>query len=97
MPDIHCPVQNCEYSTGEQDNAVAAALLMAHTAGSHNNNAVLQTHRPRMPKVDRPKLTDNIGEEVWNAFRQSWDIFVRANEVNVDDNQFNYILVVICH
>ena len=85
MPNIHCPVENCQYATGDVDNAVAAALLMAHTAGSHSANRLEQPRRPRPPKVDRPQLKDNISEETWNAFTYSWDIFVRANDVDDAD------------
>ena len=85
MPDIECPVDNCIYRTGDVDNAVAAALLTAHTAGAHTANVAHQQRRSRPPKVDRPQLKDNITEETWNAFRHSWDIFVRANDVDVID------------
>jgi len=84
MPNIHCPVEDCQYATGDFDNAVAAALLMAHTAGSHSAGRP-ERHRPRPPKVDRPQLKDNISEETWNAFKYSWDIFVRANDVEDAD------------
>ena len=50
----------------------------------HTANPVAQHHR-RPPKVDRPKLMDNIGEESWNAFSQDWEMFVRANSIHEDD------------
>ena len=77
MPDIHCPFDGCTYNT------VAAALLMAHTAGSHNSSQGTQRCRP--PKVDRPRLVDTIGEETWNSFKQDWEMFIRANDVEVAD------------
>ena len=85
MPNIQCPVEDCQYATGDVDNAVAAALLMAHTAGSHSANSFERPRRSRPPKVDRPQLKDNISEETWNAFTYSWDIFVRANDVDDAD------------
>ena len=72
---IQCPC--CEFNTGDGSDLVIAALLNAHVAGSHSQNAAPQQRRP--PKVDRPVLKDNISEETWNAFVQSWDIFVRGN------------------
>ena len=78
MPDIQCPVAGCTYNTGDFDNAVAAALLMAHTAGDHSAGSV-QQRRP--PKVDRPQLADDINEEAWNAFQYSWTMFVQANGI----------------
>ena len=49
MPDVPCPVAGCDYSTGDFDNVVVAALLTAHTAGAHSVN-----QPRRSPKVDRP-------------------------------------------
>ena len=60
---------------------VAAALLNAHTAGTHSTTNAPQPLERRTPKVDRPILKDNISEETWNAFFQSWGIFVRANDI----------------
>ena len=85
MPNIQCPVVDCTYETGDLDNAVVASLLMAHTAGTHNNITPAPLLHRRPPKVDHPLLTDGIDEETWNAFKQSWDMFVRANEVIAAD------------
>ena len=83
MPDIQCPVDGCVDHTGDVNNIVVAALLNAHVASSHSSHQPIQ-HRPP-PKVDRPHLTDNTGEENWNAFQQDWTMFIRANAVGVDD------------
>ena len=79
-----CPVAGCDYSTGDYDNVVVAALLTAHTAGAHSVNQPVPQLR-RSPKVDRAILVDNPMEESWNAFKQSWDIFVQVNGVSLAD------------
>ena len=83
MPDVPCPIEGCTYTTGEFDNVVVAALLTAHTAGVHSGGG--QPVHQHSPKVDRPVLADGITEEGWNAFQQSWNIFVRAYNVPDDD------------
>ena len=90
MANIPCPVEGCQYSTGDSTEAVAIALLNAHVAGTHSNNArpvaAQQMMQPRRtPKIDRPPLKDNISEETWNAFLQSWNIFVQGNGVDAAD------------
>ena len=90
MANIPCPVEGCQYSTGDSTEAVAIALLNAHVAGTHSNNArpvaAQQMMQPRRtPKIDRPPLKDNISEETWNAFSQSWNIFVQGNGVDAAD------------
>ena len=78
MPDIQCPVVGCDYSTGDVDNIVVAALLNEHVAGSHSLNQPMPQHRARPPKVDRPHISHTIGEEEWNAFQQDWTMFTRC-------------------
>ena len=84
MPDIQCPVNGCDYRTGGVDIAIVAALLNAHTAGAHSLNQPIRQHR-QPPKVDRTHITDTIGEEVRNAFKQDWTMFTRANGIAVAD------------
>ena len=55
MPDIQCPVDGCQYSTGDVDSVVVAALLNAHTVGAHTaSQSTRQQRQP--PKVERPQL-----------------------------------------
>ena len=77
---IKCPC--CDYETGDGSDLIISALLNAHVAGSHNAAQPAQPQR-RPPKVNRPVLKDNISEETWNAFVQSWDIFVQGNGISV--------------
>ena len=80
MPDIQCPVDGCQYSTGDVDSVVVAALLNAHTVGAHTaSQSTRQQRQP--PKVERPQLQDSIDEESWNAFKQDWTMFTRANAI----------------
>ena len=84
MPDIQCPVAGCDYSTGDVDSVVVAALLNTHTVGSHSVSQPFRQQR-QPPKVERPQLSDAIDEEEWNAFQQNWQMFVRANDIAVAD------------
>ena len=82
MVNVKCPC--CEYETGESaDSIIAVALLNAHVAGTHSNSSPSQARRA--PKVDRPTLKDNVTEETWNAVIQSWEIFVRGNGIETND------------
>ena len=77
-------MNGCDYRTGDVDSAIVAALLNAHTAGAHSLNQPIRPHR-QPPKVARLHITDTIGEEVWNAFKQDWTMFTRANDIAVAD------------
>ena len=66
-PDVPFPVIGYEYSTGQ----FCGYFIAYNTA----NQSAQQLQRA--PKVDRPILTDNITEEYWNAFMQSWNFFIR--------------------
>ena len=80
MVNISCP--HCDYSTGEYTEAVALEVFRAHQTA--HANAAPGAQSRRTPKVDRPPLKDNITEETWNAFIQSWEIFVKGNGVTTD-------------
>ena len=80
MPDIHFPVIGCDYSTGDVDSVVVAALLNAHTVGAHTSSQPARQQR-QPPKVDRPQLSDALDEESWIAFKQDWAMFTRANNI----------------
>ena len=82
MVNVACPIEGCNYETGDYPASIVAALLSAHTAGAHTT-APTTTRRP--PKVDRPELSDGTDEEAWNTFVQSWTIFVKANHVEDDE------------
>ena len=84
MVNVPCPIAGCNYETGDYPATIVAALLSAHTAGTHVAGAAI-AHQPKPPKVDRPELTDGIDEETWNAFHQSLKIFIQANRIQNAD------------
>ena len=43
--NIDCPIEGCQYSTGEQEAAIAAALLGIH-ATSHTPGGIITNIRP---------------------------------------------------
>ena len=74
----------CQYSTGNVDSVVVAALLNAHTVGAHT--ASQYTRQQRQPHiVQMPQLQDSIDEESWNAFQQDWTMFTCANATSSED------------
>ena len=76
MVNIHCPVQGCTYQTGDFPASVVGGLLQCHSTvhGAAAAVAAAAATRPRLPKVDRPTLTDDMDEESWNVFELGWDI-----------------------
>lgn len=87
MVNAQCPIQGCDFQTGEFPAVVVAQLLSTHTTVAHTvaAPAAPQAAHRRAPKVDRPALSDSIEEETWNEFEQNWRIFVRANDVQEAD------------
>ena len=82
MVNIVCPIDGCQFETGDYSEAICLAIFNAHQLGAHT---APPQQSSRVPKVDRPPLNDNISEETWNAFLQSWEIFVRGNNVSEND------------
>ncbi len=86
MPEIQCPVTGCTHTIPDHEPVLQAAMLNAHVTGDHST-PVQQPLQPRRgaPKVERPRLTDNMGDVGWNAFLQDWETFIRANGVTEED------------
>ena len=83
---IQCPAEGCDFETGAYAASIVAAILNAHTVDRHQQQA--RAAPPRPPKVDRPSLTDDLDEEQWNVFQQSWNIFMHANRVADQDKAY---------
>ena len=81
MVNVQCPIEGCDFQTGEYAASIVAALLACHTQGYHTNAPAATAARPRLPKVDRPILTDDMDEESWNVFQLSWDIYAKAHDI----------------
>ena len=81
MVNVTCPNDGYDCETGDVVNVFTAALLNAHTTSNHAQNNVGLPAQPRQtPKIDCPVLKDNITEEMWNDFVQSWTIFLQRND-----------------
>ena len=85
MVNLACPCG--QFQSGDTNATSAAALLNAHVAIEHAAPAPQPqpVQQRRTPRVERPPLTDNITEETWNAFDQSWAVYLKANNVPEDD------------
>ena len=72
MPAIGCPMDGCEYNTGDVEASIAAALLMVnnnvHVATTALATPTASTNKQKAPKIDRPSITKGSSEETWNAF-----------------------------
>ena len=85
MPNIQCPVQECDWTSGELETALVIQMLDLHTRSSHANLAVQQQQQPtalpnkqRAPKINPPKISEGSTEETWNSFKTRWDMFTRS-------------------
>ena len=70
--EIQCPIEGCDFSTGERSEAVAVALLNAHMVSHPAGPA---PHVTRGPKLERPKVSSGIALEDWNIFHRRWMVF----------------------
>ena len=82
MPVIDCPIDGCSYNTGDVEANVAVALLTIH-----NNIHVVSNRAPkqRAPKLDRPSISKESSEEVWNTFKTRWEMFKKGTELTADE------------
>ena len=78
MPSIACPIADCDYSTGDVDPAVAAALLTVHNNIHVGAAAPHHTAKQKAPKLSRPSISSESSEETWNAFKARWTLFKRG-------------------
>ncbi len=86
--ELPCTVAECGYKTPALPIEHAFQQMTFHRTDAHQTAVAApptRTHAPRPPKVDRPPLRDNLDEVGWNAFIQDWEMFVRANNISVDD------------
>ena len=88
MVQLHCPFPGCQYDTPECSEAVACALLTAHSPvhmyGPNQAAAAAPTTHNRGPKMERPKVDIGVTQEEWNIFTRRWDAFVTGSGLNPD-------------
>ena len=80
MPDIACPIDGCDYTTGDVSADVVAALLTIHN-NVHVNGA-RTTPKQKAPKIQRPTISRGSTEESWNSFTARWTIFKRGTSLD---------------
>ena len=82
MPDYACPVEGCNYRTGEVEDAIAANFLLLH-----NNSHAIQatTVKQKPPKIDRPKISKGCSEEIWRAFDTRWKLFKDGTQLTLQE------------
>jgi len=85
MPSHACPIVDCDYSTGDVDPAVAAALLIVHNNTHVGAAAPQHTAKQKAPKLSRPSISSESSEETWNAFKARWTLFKRGTQLTPHD------------
>ena len=79
LTSYKCPVEGCDYETGQVEAIVAAPLLSLH-ANSHAPVHVSSSNS-RPPPVDRPKITSNCEKADWLIFKAKWKSFKSAANI----------------
>ena len=70
MPAIPCHIPDCNFSTPDVDNPVAAVMLGHHLSFAHPAPAP-----SKAPKIPQPKVTENIYEDQWDSFTREWAVY----------------------
>ena len=73
--NVKCP--RCDYSTGEVEGCIAAALLSAH-ATLHGPGQSSNSGGAKPPPVERPKLQAACPKADWKVFTSRWRTFKAA-------------------
>ena len=81
MPAVPCPIEGCEYTTGDFDAAIVAALLTTHS--SVHTNAPVTT--AKIEKVKRPTISACGTSEEWTYFQSRWTEYVDATKISGKD------------
>ena len=77
MPEVPCPIPNCEYKTPDLETAIVVALINTHAL----------THSQDRPseKIRRPTITHGIGSEDWSYFLTRWEEYCKATKLRGDE------------
>ena len=96
---ITCPIEGCEYSTGEHSEAVAIAYLNAHMYAHQQPRQAPALATPSQPgnvirgngpKLDRPRIEAGVSMEDWIMFKRRWKIYKEGS--NIPDSQASHHL-----
>ena len=79
MPEVHCPIEGCDYATPDLDAAIVAQLLATHTI-THTAGPVA-----KVDKVKRPSLSAAGTSEDWLYFESRWQEYVDATKITGKD------------
>ena len=89
MPQVECPVDNCDYKTADVGDAVGAAILTHHLTSVH---PVQTPAKP--PKLPQPRVRGKITEDVWETFKKEWERFKVGS--NLAGDNVNVFLIDCC-
>ena len=78
MPVVPCPVDGCDYQTGDFEASIAVELLKIH-ASTHANQppapAAVSNDRQKPPKLSPPTISRGTTEEEWGIIKRKWSIY----------------------
>ena len=76
MPDIQCSFTGCTYKTGEQDVAIAIAMLNSHVPVHQQAVAIA-----KVEKATRPRISAGTSTEEWAYFISRWSEYKGATQI----------------
>ena len=77
---VKCPIPGCDYQTEEENAAIVAALLNAHTLTHTPSHATAKAE-----KVKRPSIAAAGTSEEWAYFELRWKDYVTATKIEGRD------------
>ena len=83
LPVVHCPLQSCIYATPNVDadlSTVYASMLILPNIV--NINANISYSKPKLPKMNLPRVGREYSKKDWNTFLQKWTIFKDNKEMS---------------
>ena len=79
---LQCEAENCKMIKYGDSMDTCIEQMKLHQINKHTtvpaNNAPA---KQRPPKIDRPGITLNMGEEDWDAFKRRWKMFKNGTEI----------------
>ena len=78
---IQCQYTGCTYVSENASEAVAIAMLTSHNNIHQGPASRGSTAKQKVPKMDRPELTQDINDEEWQTFEAEWKRFKRCTEM----------------
>ena len=87
MPEVPCPIPDCEYKTPDVDATVVVELIKAHSA----IHPAVAAAVAKVERVRRPTVTAAGTTEDWAYFQSRWNDYVAATKIEGPDKVIQLI------